>query len=758
MSSRVLITGSQGFVGRYALAHWIAADPDVTVVGVGRSRRLSCSFTHHIEWRSVPFRAPLTDELRLATANHRYRYTRMDIRNKSALADLLKEVSPSVILHLAGALRDEPANRLFSLNVLGTEALFEAIAASGIPPPTVVLGSTGALYGQVPADRIPIREDEPASPFDLYSASKEAAERVARILSARHRIPTIYARIFNVVGPGQDERHLCGWLARQMVAIRAGVQQHLEVGPLDTARDFVDVRDVASALAFLAERGSPGKIYNVATGVETPVREVFDQLLEMSGLDRDVEILPRPARPSDCPRLVADVSELKALGYEHEFDVHESLSDVLHYYTSAVARNGKRDGPQLVRAATRGCSGWDLRGAAQTNPYRRVQTNHVHQYEMRMVESLLEEGFGSVMNYVAGRRALVVCTPTVAKLYGRRLYRALRREDANVAFLVLRCSEATKTVNRVVAVCRAAQRAGLDRRAVLIGVGGGVVTDIVTMAASWIRRGIEHVRIPTTLIGQVDAGVGIKGAVNLGDKKSYIGVFYPPSAVLIDTAFLGSLPAEYIRYGLAEIIKIALVRDPQLFGLVEGHGHELVSTGLRRPASEQELVWRSVIGMVEELEPNLYEDRSYERLVDFGHTFSPALESASGYTMHHGEAVAVDMALSAAIAMETGMLERPVFERILSILARVGLPTSSPLLTVDRCESSLAEAARHRGGFVNLVVPTAVGDAAFLRHRREIPAPRLKRAIELLANGERELGRRPSAIGLPRAHLSAAGL
>jgi 3-dehydroquinate synthetase/nucleoside-diphosphate-sugar epimerase len=756
MSTRVLITGAQGFVGRYALAHWLSIDPAATVVGVGRSRRLSCSFTHHIEWDGARLRAPLTDELRLATANDRYRYTRMDIRERSALADLLKNVRPSVILHLAGALRDEPANRLFSLNVLGTESLFEAIAEAAIPPPTVVLGSTGSLYGNVPADRIPIRADEQTMPFDLYSASKEAAERVARILSARHDIPTIYARIFNVVGPGQDERHLCGWLARQMVAIRSGVQQQLEVGPLDTARDFIDVRDVAGALAVLADQGSPQGIYNVATGVETPVREVFDRLLEMSGVDLDVEILPRPARSSDCPRLVADVRELRALGYEHEFSLQQSLSDVLDYYTTTVARNGKHSGSRVVRAAVRSCTNLELKETATTSRHCRVQTTRIHQYEVRMVESLLTGGLGALMKHVAERQVMVVCTPTVARLYGKRLYNALRRESADVALLVLRCSEATKTVNRVVTVCRAAQRARLERRAVLIGVGGGVVTDIVTMAASWIRRGIEHVRIPTTLIGQVDAGVGIKGGVNLGAKKSYIGVFYPPSAVLIDTDFLKSLPAQYVRFGLSEIIKIALVRDPQLFGLVEVHGDDFAFSSQDAPFGE--LVWRSVIGMVEELQTNLYEDRSYERLVDFGHTFSPALESASGYTMHHGEAVAVDMALSAALAVEYGVLESAVFERIVAVLMRAGLPTSSPLLTVECCENSLMEAARHRGGCVNLVVPTATGSATFLRHRTEIPKSLLKRGITLLADAERGWKGRFTAVPVPSPRVKVVGL
>lgn len=349
--SRVLITGAQGFVGRYTVVHWLRSDPAAAIVGVGRSRQLLRSFTHRIEWAGVRPRAPLTRELRLGIASERYRYVRLDLRDKPGLIDLLKEFRPSVVLHLAGALRDEPSKRLFSLNVLGTESLFEAIAEAAIDPPTVVLGSTGSLYGNVPSERLPIREDEPPAPFDPYSVSKEAAERMARILAARHSVPTIYARIFNVVGPGQDERHLCGWLARQMVAMSLGLQSHLVVGPLDSTRDFIDVRDVARALHALGLRGAKGGIYNVGSGIETPIRYVFDELLQQAGLDANVPITPRVGRPADCLRLFSDVSRLHATGYAPAVRLCQSLSDVLQYYSSTVAAPRRSGGSRAKEAS-----------------------------------------------------------------------------------------------------------------------------------------------------------------------------------------------------------------------------------------------------------------------------------------------------------------------------------------------------------------------------------------------------------------------
>jgi GDP-4-dehydro-6-deoxy-D-mannose reductase len=332
-----LITGAQGFVGRYVVAHWLQSDPVAAMVGIGRSRQRFRSFTHRIEWAGTKLRAPLPEELRSESASERYRYLRLDLRDRPSLVELLKEFRPSCVIHLAGALRDEPTNRLLSLNVLGTESLFEAIARAGIDPPTVVLGSTGSLYGNVPAERLPIQEEEPPAPFDPYSVSKEAAERIARILAARHGVPTMYARIFNILGPGQDERHLCGWLARQMVAVSLGRQSHLVVGALDTTRDFIDVRDVALALRVLALRGVPGQAYNVASGIETPTQQVFDELVALAGLEPEVPVTPRAPRPADCLRLYADVRRLHAVGYDPSFHLHRSLADVLGYYATTVA-------------------------------------------------------------------------------------------------------------------------------------------------------------------------------------------------------------------------------------------------------------------------------------------------------------------------------------------------------------------------------------------------------------------------------------
>jgi 2-epi-5-epi-valiolone synthase len=314
---------------------------------------------------------------------------------------------------------------------------------------------------------------------------------------------------------------------------------------------------------------------------------------------------------------------------------------------------------------------------------------------------------------IDGRRVIAVTTPTVDAHYGAALRAALRPAAAH-RYFVLRADERRKQLPAVQGLCRLAADFKLDRRGAFVAFGGGVCSDVVTVAASMIRRGVDHIRVPTTLIGQIDAGIGVKGAVNLDGLKSFIGAFHPPAAVLIDPAFLGTLPQKRIRQGLSEIVKMALVRDAALFETIETHAEELLRRRFQSGAVAREAIAQSIRLMLEELQKNPFEDRGYERLVDFGHTFSPALEARSGFSISHGEAVAVDMALSAVIGAELGLCTQRVARRIVALLARIGLPVNSPLLDLDLCREAMASTSAHRGGRLNLVVPTQLGAADFV--------------------------------------------
>lgn len=337
---------------------------------------------------------------------------------------------------------------------------------------------------------------------------------------------------------------------------------------------------------------------------------------------------------------------------------------------------------------------------------------------------------------VRGRRCLVVTTQTVHRLYPDLFETVLDRSQGRVHVYIAGRGETGKTLEAAWEICRRAAAAGVERNDALIGIGGGVCTDLTTVAASLVRRGVAIVKVPTTLIGQIDAGIGIKGGVNEGQAKNYLGCFHPPETVLVDPAFLQTLPAAHLRYGLAEVIKIALVGCRQLFDTVASWGSALVESGFSHPAgAAQEVIARSIELMLDELKPNLFEDQDNRRAVDLGHTFSPLIEGTTGYALHHGEAVAIDLALSAGIAAALGYCSQVEREIICETLSASGLPVHHPCLTPELCWRAMERAAAHRCGSVNLVVPAGIGQVAFVEQAASVP-------LELLAEVVAHLGRR----------------
>ncbi len=261
-----------------------------------------------------------------------------------------------------------------------------------------------------------------------------------------------------------------------------------------------------------------------------------------------------------------------------------------------------------------------------------------------------------LQNVLRGRPVFFVIDAAVDASYGIELrsYAANYLECAgNIA---IGPREGNKTLATVETICSAADEAGLPRDGVIFGVGGGVTLDQAGLAASLYRRGILFGRIPTTLVGIVDVAVGIKQSVNHDRHKSLLGAFYPAFSNIIDLGFLASLAARDIASGIAEIAKMAIICDRRLFELLERHGLSLVQSRFQSRALGDEVIRRAQLTMMDELCGNLYEEER-ARKVDLGHTFSPLLEERSNFSLSHGEAVAVDVAFSAAICTRARFLQ-----------------------------------------------------------------------------------------------------
>jgi 3-dehydroquinate synthetase/predicted NBD/HSP70 family sugar kinase len=322
---------------------------------------------------------------------------------------------------------------------------------------------------------------------------------------------------------------------------------------------------------------------------------------------------------------------------------------------------------------------------------------------------------------------IAVVDATVAALYGTRIRAYFDGHGVPLHLIKVPASEESKSLATVESLVREFDAVGLSRRdEPVVAIGGGVLTDMTGLATSLYRRGVPYVRIPTTLIGLVDAGVGVKTAVNFDDHKSRIGSYHAPTYSLLDPGFLETLDTRSISNGLGEIIKIALVKDCRLFDLLEKHARHMLDGRFRDCEAGELIISLAVGAMLDELEPNLWE-ADLARLADFGHSFSPAIEMQALPELMHGEAVAIDMALSCCIAAGRGLLTDQHLARILGAVEACGLPTRHELLDDSAfLADALIDTTRQRGGAQRLPLLTEIGQAVFVH---DVSEPELKQAV-----------------------------
>jgi 3-dehydroquinate synthase len=321
----------------------------------------------------------------------------------------------------------------------------------------------------------------------------------------------------------------------------------------------------------------------------------------------------------------------------------------------------------------------------------------------------------TLAGFVGSRPVFIAVDRTVDALYGEEISDYVKTHLNCVGRVAMDGLEANKSWDKMQWLCTEIIQVGLPRDGVVIGIGGGVTLDVAGLAAALYKRGVKYLRIPTTLVGMVDVCVGAKQAINFDNKKNILGVIYPTLGGINDISLLRSLPEEELICGFAEIIKMAIIRDPNLFSLVEQYGPGLLKSHFQAP---QDIALQIALTaeklMLEELEPNLFE-LCRARLVDFGHTFSPALEAASSFQMRHGDAVALDMLLSTIVAVRRFICDKSVLKRMLRLYRKLGLPVSQNLLSARKLVECLSEVRIHRDGHLNLVVPVEMGKATFVQ-------------------------------------------
>lgn len=303
----------------------------------------------------------------------------------------------------------------------------------------------------------------------------------------------------------------------------------------------------------------------------------------------------------------------------------------------------------------------------------------------------------------------LVCDENVLPLYGKLAQESLESAGFEVSICALPSGENEKTIRAVTSMWSRFVEARLERGSTVIGLGGGVTTDLAGFAAATFLRGVRWVAVPTTLLGMVDASLGGKTGFDLPQGKNLVGAFHPPSLVLADPLTLDSLPLGELRSGMAEVVKHGIIADPLLF--------EICSQGwssLRGPDSDPE-VWvkvvkRSIAVKIRVIQSDPYE-KGIRATLNLGHTLGHAIEAASNYRLRHGEAVAIGMAAVARLAEESHLCQPGLAAQIIRVLAILDLPTEIPSgLDSGVYMKALKLDKKRSDGKILFAVPTRIGE------------------------------------------------
>ena len=317
-------------------------------------------------------------------------------------------------------------------------------------------------------------------------------------------------------------------------------------------------------------------------------------------------------------------------------------------------------------------------------------------------------------------RCLTVVDETVHELYGEQMRAYFTHHGIALTALPIRIEEQNKSLETVERIVGAFADFGLVRTEPVLVVGGGLTTDVAGFACSTYRRSTPYIRVPTTLIGLIDASVSIKVAVNHGRYKNRLGAYHASQQVILDFGFLQTLPSCQVRNCMAELIKIAVVGNSAIFDILEKYGEDLLETsfgyvdGTRELRESAHRVTYDAINTMLALEvPNLHE-LDLDRVIAYGHTWSPTLELTPDPHLLHGHAISVDMAYSATIAEQRGLISVSDRDRILGLMSSVGLSIDSRHLTPDVVRQATTSILQTRDGLLRAAVPHPIGSCLFV--------------------------------------------
>ena len=318
----------------------------------------------------------------------------------------------------------------------------------------------------------------------------------------------------------------------------------------------------------------------------------------------------------------------------------------------------------------------------------------------------------------SGAKVAIVTDENVARLHLAAVEAALAGSGIAASRVIVSPGEGAKSFRVFEQTCEQVIAARIERGDLIIALGGGVIGDLAGFAASVVRRGLDYVQVPTTLLAQVDSSVGGKTAINSAHGKNLIGAFHQPVLVVADTAALDTLPAREFRAGYAEVVKYGLLGDAAFFSWLEKNWRDVFKGGKSSGSSAREhaiaVCCRAKAAIVARDE----RENGDRQLLNLGHTFGHALEAATGFSerLLHGEAVAAGMALAFEFSARRGLLPAAEAERAIRHLAEVGLPAkpqdiAGELPSLDRLMDLMAQDKKIKRGMPTFILVRGIGEA-----------------------------------------------
>lgn len=319
-------------------------------------------------------------------------------------------------------------------------------------------------------------------------------------------------------------------------------------------------------------------------------------------------------------------------------------------------------------------------------------------YSVLVGQGLLSRVGQEIRCVTKAQKAVVVSDSNVAVLYGQTVREQLMQAGLSVCEFTFPAGEANKNANTYLNLLNFMAGEQISRNDCLIALGGGVVGDLTGFAAATYLRGVDYIQIPTTLLAAVDSSVGGKTAIDLTIGKNLVGAFWQPRLVVCDTDTLDTLSADIFRDGCAEVIKYAILYDADLFA-------HLMQAGL---SFHREMVIARCIELKRDVVAVDEFDKGLRQKLNLGHTFGHGIEAASNFTLSHGKAVAIGMAMAARCGTKAGITEPGVLDEVLRVLNRFALPVHTEYAPEDILNSALSDKKRF-GGTVNLIIPKTIG-------------------------------------------------